>query len=72
MYLAKPNTLNFNDSQTFQDMKSAKKYLDSFFVEDEDVRNMTVEDWCILGKILEVRQDRSYAVIEINEEEYFK
>ena len=72
MYLAKPNTLNFNDSQTFQDMKSAKKYLDSFFVEDEDVRNMTVEDWCILGKILEVRQDRSYAVIEIDEEEYFK
>lgn len=72
MYLAKPNTLNFNDSQTFQDMKSAKKYLDSFFVEDEDVRNMTIEDWCILGKILEVRQDRSYAVIEIDEEEYFK
>lgn len=72
MYLAKPNTLNFNDSQIFHDMKSAKKYLDSFFVEDEDVRNMTVEDWCMLEKILEVRQNGSYAAIQIDEEEYFK
>jgi hypothetical protein len=72
MFLAKPNSLNYIGAKQFQTTKEAKAFLDSFIEDDEDFRKMSVDDWCYMGKILEVLPDGSYATIQINEEEYLK
>ena len=49
MFIAKPNDMNFSNSQKFTDMFEAQSYL-----EHTTGVNMPMEEWNILGKILEV------------------
>ena len=72
MFLAKPNSINYIGAKQFPTIQEAKAFLDSFIVDDEDFRKMTLDDWCYMGKIMEVLPDGTYATIEINEEEYLK
>jgi hypothetical protein len=49
MFIAKPNDMNFSNSQKFADMFEAQSYL-----EQVTGVNMPMDEWIILGKILEV------------------
>lgn len=49
MFVAKPNDMNFSNSQKFTDMFEAQAYL-----EKVTGVNMPMDEWIILGKILEV------------------
>ena len=49
MFIAKPNDMNFSNSQKFTDMFEAQSYL-----EHMTGVNMPMDEWIILGKILEV------------------
>jgi hypothetical protein len=49
MFIAKPNDMNFSNSQKFADMFAAQSYL-----EQVTGVNMPMDEWIILGKILEV------------------
>ena len=49
MFVAKPNDMNFSNSQKFADMFEAQAYL-----EKVTGVNIPMDEWIILGKILEV------------------
>jgi len=49
MFIAKPNDMNFSNSQKFTSMFEAQSYL-----ENTTGVNMPMDEWIILGKILEV------------------
>jgi hypothetical protein len=59
MFIAKPNDMNFSNSQKFADMFAAQTYL-----EETTGVNMPMDEWIILGKILEVGVDGAPAMPE--------
>lgn len=49
MFIAKPNDINFSNSKEFSSMFDAQAYLEGY-----TGVNMPMDEWIILGKILEV------------------
>jgi len=56
MFLAKPNSFNSKDQQTFKSMFEASDYLNSYA--DTEVR-LDVDEWIAIGKLLEIAPDGS-------------
>jgi hypothetical protein len=53
-YIAKPNTMNSADSKVFSNMFDARDYLNEF---TETLIKFSVDEWIILNKIFEVKED---------------
>ena len=51
-YLAMPSIFNRNNSQEFQTLKEAKKFLD-----EKTEYTMKAEEWCMIGKIMKVDEN---------------
>jgi len=59
MFLAKPNERNLSNSVQFEDMFQAQAYL-----EETTGINMPMDEWIILGKILEIGGDGAMTMPE--------
>jgi hypothetical protein len=59
MFMAKPNDMNFSNSQKFIDMFEAQAYLEQI-----TGVNMPMDEWIILGKILEVNSHGEHIMPE--------
>lgn len=64
MYIAKPFDRNMLGSKEFETLKECKAFLDNF-----TEQKMPVDEWIMLGKILEV-VDGQPTRIEIDEESF--
>ncbi len=65
MYLAKPFDRNFTGSKEFATLKECKKFLDEF-----TEQKMPLDEWLMLGKIMEVGTDGSAVRIEVDEKSF--
>lgn len=71
MYLAKPYDRNMIASKQFNTMQECKKYLDEFTSEKNKteelyMKKMPLDEWLILGKILEVMPDGNTRKIDVD------
>jgi hypothetical protein len=64
-YLAKPYDKNFLDAVQFETMNECKKFLDEF-----TEQKMPLDEWCMLGKILEANGDGTFSKIYVDEETF--
>jgi len=64
MFLAKPFDKNFLQSQMFEDVGKAKRFLDEF----TGVK-MPLDEWYMLGKILK-QENGTFKKIDIDEETF--
>jgi hypothetical protein len=51
-FLALPSMFNRNNSQQFQTLKDAKKFLD-----EKTGYVMKAEEWCMIGKIMKIDEN---------------
>lgn len=58
MYLAKPNNKNLTNSRQFATMNEAMEYLNEFTA-SEDTVAMPIDEWIVIGKLLQVNADGS-------------
>jgi hypothetical protein len=65
MFIAKPNDRNFMNSQQFETMQECKRFLDVY-----TEQKMALDEWLILGKIMEVSADGTAVRIEVDEESF--
>lgn len=65
MFIAKPNDRNFMNSQQFATMQECKRFLDTY-----TEQKMPMDEWIMLGKIMEVTADGSAVRIEVDEESF--
>ena len=64
-YMAKPNDRNFMNAREFGTMKECKAFLDNY-----TEQKMPLDEWLMLGKILEVKADGSAVRIEVDEKSF--
>lgn len=65
MYLAKPFDRNFIGSKQFETLQECKKFLDEF-----TEQKMPLDEWIILGKILDVLPDGNTQAIDVDMESF--
>jgi transcriptional regulator of met regulon len=65
MFIAKPNDRNFMNSQQFETMQECKRFLDVY-----TEQKMPLDEWLMLGKIMEVSADGTAVRIEVDEESF--
>lgn len=65
MFIAKPNDRNFLNSQQFATVQECKRFLDNY-----TEQKMPLDEWIMLGKIMEVTADGSAVRIEVDEESF--
>lgn len=65
MYIAKPFDRNMMGSKQFETLQECKRFLDEF-----TEQKMPLDEWLMLGKILEVGADGSATRIEVDEESF--
>ncbi len=65
MYLAKPFDKNLMGSKQFETMQECKKFLDEF-----TEQKMPIDEWLILGKIVEVLPDGNMQKIDVDMESF--
>jgi hypothetical protein len=65
MYLAKPFDRNLTGSKQFETLQECKKFLDEF-----TEQKMPLDEWMILGKIVEVLPDGNIREIEVDIESF--
>jgi len=65
MYLAKPFDKNLLASKQFETMQECKKFLDEF-----TEQKMPLDEWLILGKIVEVLPDGKFQKIDVDMETF--
>jgi hypothetical protein len=65
MYLAKPFDKNLIGSKQFETMQECKKFLDEF-----TEQKMPMDEWLILGKIVEVLPDGTMQKIDVDMESF--
>ncbi len=65
MYLAKPFDKNLIGSKQFETMQECKKFLDEF-----TEQKMPLDEWLILGKIVEVLPDGNMQKIDVDMESF--
>jgi hypothetical protein len=65
MFIAKPNDRNFMNSQQFETMQECKRFLDVY-----TEQKMPLDEWVMLGKIMEVTTSGDVVRIEIDEESF--
>jgi hypothetical protein len=65
MYIAKPFDRNMIGSKQFETLPECKKFLDEF-----TEQKMPMDEWLILGKILEVSPDGNIQKIDVDMESF--
>jgi hypothetical protein len=65
MYIAKPFDRNMIGSKQFETLQECKKFLDEF-----TEQKMPMDEWLILGKILEVSPDGNIQKIDVDMESF--
>ena len=65
MYIAKPFDRNMMGSKQFETLQECKRFLDEF-----TEQKMPLDEWLMLGKILEVGADGSAIRIEVDEKSF--
>ncbi len=65
MYIAKPFDRNMIGAKQFETLQECKKFLDEF-----TEQKMPMDEWLILGKILEVLPDGNTQKIDVDMESF--